>query len=1208
MEDDDEFGDLYSDVLQPLQMSSAPPPPPIQSTARQPGNSIGINDRIPSDDEEILYGSKSSSNLKSDQPDRNLNKVDGATVKAEQITAAADSVGRVLGSGGGLVKVEEKDFELDLNLTEEVNKGEISQMIKDETMEEDLNFGIEDAGEEEFLIPGLSSSGARNFESRGGDDWDDSDSEDDLQIVLNDDNLMEGGGGLNEEDGDDLVIVTGNVDHHQAMEEVADWGEDVSQAGEGGGERNELLGGDAGKADGGAAVAPKMGFGGHGYHPFHSQFKVSDNCNARSKILTCNISDHRLVFSLKKIDKCTYFFTYLLQGLNQGATKSGYVVVLTSSYVRPGAAPMPGAGPVAVGGALGQVRPPGVLLPFAGRGRGEWRPAGIKNVLPNMQKNFHSGWGNNGAGRGFGTGLDFTLPSHKTIFEVDIDGFEEKPWRLQGIDVSDFFNFGMNEESWKEYCKQLEQHRLEATMQSKIRVYESGRTEREYDPDLPPELAAAAGHGISSENRNIGNIDVQSDLARGSTHTLMQLIVLQRSPSPDQESVQGDDVAEHLEDISSKENKTDEIGSEDDRIDKPQTYDIGRKREVSGRGAPFIDSPHDMAVTSSRVPHFFETEVGDHFDSRNRTLYPMKKHSSPHNRIERPMKRTAANRSPRLTDNQNEELAESVERKPSRSSSPWTLGSTENRSFDQNDAVEEDFVVIDDNPNDNNTLEDEKSKHKTKKQKLNARAEYPSVERGMDRDDSVHSVNIRKPMNEPRGRDEKQERERHQMGMKGMEDQYSHRKWESNQGYPPHPKSESYDRKRSKETEGVWVEDMTKRSHKAREYERSDKKEHRPRKLLENGGWKGDHDRDMIPILKRDDGYKTQNRHHPIPNGIHSKREEQLHSHRESSSGRKREREGDDNLQREKVERQRERDDWKEREKDKYWVGHTRLKEESRSSNKDYPFKETGREHVSRREKFENETVSRHRGREDVLLHGNKINNEERISSRHERGYSGVTKDIQGVHNKKHKETLKKGKETDGAIHNSLSTSRRNREDHSTQKSERGSSRGNLEQASDQNPMTRRSSKKHKEKENASSEDERQESNKGRSKLERWTSHKERDFSLDVKETDIKRKDSRPSTKLPAESIKPQENLEKPKLSVEEKNEDAKPPEDKHLDTVEKLKKRSERFKLPMPSEKEALAIKKIENEPLLSALPETRPESEVKPERPARKRRWTSG
>ncbi|XP_035843282.1 FIP1[V]-like protein [Helianthus annuus] len=81
----------------------------------------------------------------------------------------------------------------------------------------------------------------------------------------------------------------------------------------------------------------------------------------------------------------------------------------------------------------------------------------------------------------------------------------------------------MNEETWKEYCKQLE-HRLEATMQSKIHVYESGRAEQKYDPDLPPELAAAAGHDISSENRNFGKVDVQSDLAKGSVHSPMQLM------------------------------------------------------------------------------------------------------------------------------------------------------------------------------------------------------------------------------------------------------------------------------------------------------------------------------------------------------------------------------------------------------------------------------------------------------------------------------------------------------------------------------------------------------------------------------------------------------------------------------------------------------------------------------------------------------------
>ncbi|KAL8235009.1 hypothetical protein R6Q59_021109 [Mikania micrantha] len=1178
MEDDDEFGDLYTDVLQPPQTSSATPQPSVQSTY--------LNDRIPSDDEEILYGSKSSSNLKFVQtdPNLNLNNTDGAA-------PAADSRGRVFESSDGLMKVEEKVFEQDLNFVDHVNKGELTQ-DKDDTMEE--NFGIEDAGEEEFLIPGLSSSGARVLERgggelEGGDDWDDSDSEDDLQIVLNDNTGvgmmgMDGGGGLDEddEDGDNLVIVTGDVDpnHHPPTDELQDWGEDASQGIEGG-ERKELLGGDTGKADGGAVVVQKMGYSSHGYHPFHSQFK----------------------------------------------------------YVRPGAAPMPGAGPVATGGAPGQVRPPGSLLSFAGRGRGEWRPAGIKNVPLNMQKNFHQGWSNNGAARGFGSGLDFTLPSHKTIFEVDIDGFEEKPWRLQGIDISDFFNFGMNEETWKEYCKQLEQHRLEATMQSKIRVYESGRTEQEYDPDLPPELAAAAGHDISSENRNIGKVDVQSEFAKASVHARMQLptgkaiqvetgygerlpsidtrpprmrdsdaiieIELQRSPSPE------DDVAEHLEDIPSKENRKenleteDEIGSDDDRLVKPQAYDNGRKRDDSGRREPFVGSCHEVAATGDPVPHFSETEVEDHHDSRNRTpSYPSKKNSSPQNHGDRPMKRTAASRSPRFTDNPKEGSTESVGHKRSHSSSPVTLVSADDRSFDQNDSNKD--AVTAETTIDRDTFKDERSRHKMKKQKVISQAGDSSVERGEDQEGSIHSGNFWKPMKEPRGHDEKQERERHHMAMKGMEDQYSHRKWESSQGYRSHPKFDNYDRKKGRESEGVWLEDTRKISHKARESERSDKNEHRSRKQLENGGWKGDNDRDMLPVLKRDDGLKTQNRHRTIPEGMQSRREESFHSHKESSTRRKRERERDDNLQREKVERQRERDEWKEREKDKSWLGHTRLKEDSRSSNKEYPFKETSWDLISRREKFENETVPRHRGRDDVYAHGNKINIEERVSSRHERGYSGSTKDMHGVQEKKHKETPKKGKETDGVIHNSLATSRRDREDYISQKSDRVSSRGNLEQrTSDQNLVARKSSKKHKEKEIASSEDE--QSKKGRSKLERWTSHKEVDYSFDMKEPDVNYKDDPPST-LQEQPIKPRENLEKSKPSVEEKTEDTKPLEDKHLDTVEKLKKRSERFKLPMPSEKEALAIKKIENEPLPSAPPEARPESDVKPERPARKRRWTSG
>ena len=86
-------------------------------------------------------------------------------------------------------------------------------------------------------------------------------------------------------------------------------------------------------------------------------------------------------------------------------------------YVRPGAAPMPGATTSGPGGVPVQVRPLVNMGPGAGRGRGDWRPMGLKNATP-MQKNFHSGfglpaWGGNTAGRGFGGGLEFTLPSHK---------------------------------------------------------------------------------------------------------------------------------------------------------------------------------------------------------------------------------------------------------------------------------------------------------------------------------------------------------------------------------------------------------------------------------------------------------------------------------------------------------------------------------------------------------------------------------------------------------------------------------------------------------------------------------------------------------------------------------------------------------------------------------------------------------------------------
>ena len=38
------------------------------------------------------------------------------------------------------------------------------------------------------------------------------------------------------------------------------------------------------------------------------------------------------------------------------------------------------------------------------------------------------------------------------IYEFNIDSLEEKPWRKPGADITDYFNYGFTEDTWKVYC------------------------------------------------------------------------------------------------------------------------------------------------------------------------------------------------------------------------------------------------------------------------------------------------------------------------------------------------------------------------------------------------------------------------------------------------------------------------------------------------------------------------------------------------------------------------------------------------------------------------------------------------------------------------------------------------------------------------------------------------------------------------------------
>ncbi|KAI0523572.1 hypothetical protein KFK09_005968 [Dendrobium nobile] len=469
MDDDDDFGDLYTDILH---VSSVPTLVSADQKSRSMVASGGVSD---SDEEEdnILHGSSlpfapvpESSSIDrerkvsvEDADDDWLLGRDPVPVEEpanwvdddEEVVVDRGSkdAARALSSKGGGARVLDKD---DADEASKISKQEGNMVDGEGSLEKTQQLCVR---EDEPVIPGLESPAVPNgvlVKTSESDDWD-SGSEDDLQIVLNDTGhdllgLERRDGGGSDEDDEDLVIVTDDDQrhHHQAMEDQ-DWGDDAMQASVDG-EKKEML--EVTKASGVAptVAGPGIGYSNHGFHPqHHSMFK----------------------------------------------------------YVRPGATPTPRGPGMAAAGALGQVRPP-AFGPLAGRGRGDWRPvSGIG--FPNVQKGFHSGyglptWGNIASGRPFGSGLDFSLPSHKTVFDIDIESFEDKPWRHPGVDISDFFNFGLDEEHWKEYCKQLEQLRLESTMQGKIRVYESGRSEQDYDPDLPPELAAATGHN----NMSVDNI------------------------------------------------------------------------------------------------------------------------------------------------------------------------------------------------------------------------------------------------------------------------------------------------------------------------------------------------------------------------------------------------------------------------------------------------------------------------------------------------------------------------------------------------------------------------------------------------------------------------------------------------------------------------------------------------------------------------------
>ncbi|XP_044273783.1 pre-mRNA 3'-end-processing factor FIP1 isoform X12 [Varanus komodoensis] len=132
-------------------------------------------------------------------------------------------------------------------------------------------------------------------------------------------------------------------------------------------------------------------------------------------------------------------------------------------------------------------------------------------------------------GRSYGSsgakvkGVDLDAPGSINgvpLLEIDLDSFEDKPWRKPGADLSDYFNYGFNEDTWKAYCEKQKRIRmgleiLPVTSTTNKIMVQQGRTgNMEKEIPLPPPKAEFTSPpplfktGIPSNRRLSGTIDV----------------------------------------------------------------------------------------------------------------------------------------------------------------------------------------------------------------------------------------------------------------------------------------------------------------------------------------------------------------------------------------------------------------------------------------------------------------------------------------------------------------------------------------------------------------------------------------------------------------------------------------------------------------------------------------------------------------------------
>ncbi len=78
----------------------------------------------------------------------------------------------------------------------------------------------------------------------------------------------------------------------------------------------------------------------------------------------------------------------------------------------------------------------------------------------------------------------------------------DAPWYQPGADPADFFNYGLNPRTWKEYSESVKKFQSQFSLQHQIEVYDRDGKARSGQQDMPPELAAAVAQRRAVEGPN----------------------------------------------------------------------------------------------------------------------------------------------------------------------------------------------------------------------------------------------------------------------------------------------------------------------------------------------------------------------------------------------------------------------------------------------------------------------------------------------------------------------------------------------------------------------------------------------------------------------------------------------------------------------------------------------------------------------------------